>query len=108
MYNKLQDLYAKQAGQAVSLQSNCGISANNTGPAPEQMPMSAMAADLVNGLMELNGSLRLLRTQLFGQEPEGNSVDQQSVPSSLGQAICFAGMEMREAHSQVQRILGRL
>jgi hypothetical protein len=103
MYNQLQDQYAKQAGQAVSLQTNY---ANSVTSAPA-MPMSAEAADIVGGLVELNARLRSLRTQLFGAEPE-NAAKRESGPTSLGQALCFAGMELREAMEQTQRILDRL
>lgn len=103
MYNQNEAKAMKYAEQAAPLQSHItGI------PAPDQIPMSSAAADLFLGLVELNGSLRTLRGQLFGPEPEAAANKPQQPPSSLGQAVYLAGMELREAHSQVASILNRL
>jgi hypothetical protein len=127
MYNNQQDKYAKQcAEQAASLHpptigscsaSRLGGPVQNVNsltfystppPTPDQLPMSAMAADLVSGLAQLNDLLRSLRAQLFGSEPEAANGAKQPGPDSLNQAVSIATVELGVARSQVERILNRL
>jgi hypothetical protein len=112
MYNNAKEVeYQKQMAMQECGNANSLRGYNVAGPiqsAPEQMPMSASAADLVGGLVELNQRLRTLRDQMFGAEPSSAGPDKRGGPNSLIEAVVIAGMELREAHALVNTILNRL